>query len=132
MIPHDLMAPLMFGALVLFMLVGYPVAFSLGAVGLLFGYIGIEMGFFTSALLQALPDHAAEPALLTQFRAEAEITGRLDHPGVVPVYSIGEDWNGRPFYVMRLIKGREFSLAIQDYHSARKAQPDHRAQNPRT
>ena len=56
MIERELMGPLMFGGLVLFMLIGYPVAFSLGAVGLLFGYIGIEMGFFSSALLQALPD----------------------------------------------------------------------------
>ena len=54
---REVMAPLMFGGLIVFMLIGYPVAFSLGAVGLLFGYIGIEMGFFTSALLQALPDH---------------------------------------------------------------------------
>jgi TRAP-type mannitol/chloroaromatic compound transport system permease large subunit len=56
MITLDTMAPLMFGGLIVFMLIGYPVAFSLGAVGLLFGYIGIEMGFFSSALLQALPD----------------------------------------------------------------------------
>ena len=66
---------------------------------------------------------AADPALLTQFRVEAEITGRLDHPGVVPVYGIGEDWNGRPFYVMRMVKGRELTLAIQDYHTARLAHP---------
>ena len=45
MITLNTMAPLMFGGLILFMLIGYPVAFSLGAVGLLFGYIGIEMGF---------------------------------------------------------------------------------------
>ena len=45
MITLDTMAPLMFGGLIVFMLIGYPVAFSLGAVGLLFGYIGIEMGF---------------------------------------------------------------------------------------
>jgi tripartite ATP-independent transporter DctM subunit len=50
------MGPLMFGGLIVFMLIGYPVAFSLGAVGLLFGFIGIEMGFFHLSLLQALPD----------------------------------------------------------------------------
>jgi tripartite ATP-independent transporter DctM subunit len=50
------MAPLMFGGLILFMLIGYPVAFSLSAVGLFFGFIGIEMGFFEFSLLQALPD----------------------------------------------------------------------------
>ncbi|MBK1717775.1 TRAP transporter large permease [Thiocystis violacea] len=50
------MAPVMFTALVLFLLIGYPVAFSLAAVGMLFGWIGIELGMLTPALLQALPD----------------------------------------------------------------------------
>ncbi|MGF1546358.1 MAG: TRAP transporter large permease subunit [Thiotrichales bacterium] len=49
------MAPLMFGALVVFLLLGYPVAFSLAASGLLFGVVGIELGLFTLELLQALP-----------------------------------------------------------------------------
>ncbi len=53
---RELMAPLMFGGLIAFMLIGYPVAFSLGAVGLLFGFIGIELGFFEWSLLQALPE----------------------------------------------------------------------------
>ncbi|WP_377806512.1 TRAP transporter large permease subunit [Azospirillum sp. A29] len=56
MIPMDMMAPLMFGGLVVFLLFGYPVAFSLGAVGLFFGFIGIEQGFFQTSLLQALPE----------------------------------------------------------------------------
>jgi TRAP-type mannitol/chloroaromatic compound transport system permease large subunit len=50
------MAPLMFGGLVLFMLIGYPVAFSLAAVGLFFGFIAIEEGFFQFAFMQALPE----------------------------------------------------------------------------
>ncbi|MBV5307827.1 TRAP transporter large permease subunit [Chromatium okenii] len=50
------LAPMMFTALVLFLLIGYPVAFSLAAVGILFGWIGIEFGLLTPALLQALPD----------------------------------------------------------------------------
>jgi tripartite ATP-independent transporter DctM subunit len=50
------MAPLMFGALVLFMLLGYPVAFALAANGLLFGLIGIELGLFPPELFQALPE----------------------------------------------------------------------------
>jgi tripartite ATP-independent transporter DctM subunit len=55
-IPHDLMAPLMFGGLVVFMLIGYPVSFSLAAVGLFFGFIAIEQGFFEFSLMQALPE----------------------------------------------------------------------------
>lgn len=56
MIGHDLMAPIMFGGLIIFLLIGYPAAFSLGAVGLFFSFIGIEMGFFQPTFLQALPD----------------------------------------------------------------------------
>ena len=50
------MAPIMFGALVVFLLLGYPAAFSLGAVGLIFALIGIELGQFQPDFLQALPD----------------------------------------------------------------------------
>ncbi|HKP25800.1 MAG TPA: TRAP transporter large permease subunit [Dongiaceae bacterium] len=50
-----MMAPLMFGALILFMLIGFPVAFSLSAVGLFFAFIAIEEGFFTLTYLQNLP-----------------------------------------------------------------------------
>jgi TRAP-type mannitol/chloroaromatic compound transport system permease large subunit len=52
----DNMAPIMFVALVIFLLLGYPAAFSLGAVGLLFGLVGIEFGLFAPDFLQALPD----------------------------------------------------------------------------
>jgi tripartite ATP-independent transporter DctM subunit len=51
----DMMPPLMFGGLVLFMLVGYPVAFSLAALGIAFGFVAIDHGFFTISYLQAIP-----------------------------------------------------------------------------
>ena len=50
------MAPIMFGSLVIFLLLGYPAAFSLGAVGLIFALIGIELGLFVPNFLQALPE----------------------------------------------------------------------------
>ena len=50
------MAPIMFLALVLFLLLGYPVAFALAANGLLFALVGIELGLFRPDFLQALPD----------------------------------------------------------------------------
>lgn len=50
------MAPVMFATLVLFLLSGFPVAFSLAANGLLFGLIGIELGLLKPELLQALPN----------------------------------------------------------------------------
>lgn len=50
------MAPIMFAALVVFLLLGYPVAFSLAANGLLFGLIGVELGLFRPDFMQALPE----------------------------------------------------------------------------
>ncbi len=49
------MAPLMFAGLIVFLLMGYSVAFSLGACGLLFGFLGIELGLLPASLMQALP-----------------------------------------------------------------------------
>jgi len=51
----DIMPPLMFGGLVIFLLLGFPVAFSLCAVGLFFGFLSIELGFFSTAYLGNLP-----------------------------------------------------------------------------
>lgn len=50
------MAPIMFGTLIMFLLSGFPVAFSLAANGLLFGLVGIEVGLLKPELLQALPN----------------------------------------------------------------------------
>ena len=64
----EYMAPLMFLGLVMFLLLGYPVAFALAANGLLFAGIGISMGLFDFSLLQALPERVygivANPTLL--------------------------------------------------------------------
>ena len=49
------LAPIMFAGLICFLLIGFPVAFSLGACGLFFAVIGIEMGVLPEALMQALP-----------------------------------------------------------------------------
>jgi TRAP-type mannitol/chloroaromatic compound transport system permease large subunit len=49
------MAPIMFGGLIIFLLMGFSVAFSLAACGLLFGFIGIELGLLPASLMQALP-----------------------------------------------------------------------------
>jgi TRAP-type mannitol/chloroaromatic compound transport system permease large subunit len=50
------MAPIMFAALVIFLLLGYPVAFALAANGIFFGLVGIELGLLQPALFQALPE----------------------------------------------------------------------------
>ena len=52
------MAPLMFAALIVVMLLGYPVAFALAAVGIAFGLLGIELGLLQATLFQALPERS--------------------------------------------------------------------------
>ena len=55
MLEYGLMAPAMFAGLIVFMLIGFPVAFSLSALGLSFGFVAIELGYFDFAFLQAMP-----------------------------------------------------------------------------
>jgi eukaryotic-like serine/threonine-protein kinase len=68
------------------------------------------------ALKQILEKHADDPASRQRFIAEAEITGGLEHPGVVPVYGLGVDAGGRPYYAMRFIKGETLKDAIARFH----------------
>lgn len=50
------MAPIIFASMILFLLVGFPVAFALAANGVVFGLIGIELGLLGPQLFHALPD----------------------------------------------------------------------------
>ena len=68
------------------------------------------------ALKQILEKHADDPGSRQRFVAEAEITGGLEHPGVVPVYGLGTDALGRPYYAMRFIKGDSLKEAIDRFH----------------
>ena len=55
MLEYGYMAPTMFAGLMVFLLFGFPVAFSLSALGLFFGMLAIEVGYFGPEFLQALP-----------------------------------------------------------------------------
>src|SRR4029079_10699071 len=70
------------------------------------------------ALKQILDRHADDPDSRARFLLEADVTGRLEHPGVVPVYGLGCDACGRPFYAMRLVKGETLKEAIERFHAA--------------
>jgi serine/threonine-protein kinase len=65
------------------------------------------------------PPFEGDRNLGLRFLREAEVTGRLEHPGVVPVYAIGQDDRGRRCYAMRLIRGRTLNEAIREFHAAR-------------
>ena len=57
------------------------------------------------ALKEIKEKHADDPGSRGRFLLEAEITGGLEHPGIVPVYGLGTYADGRPFYAMRFIRG---------------------------
>ncbi len=69
------------------------------------------------ALKQIQPSHADRPESRSRFLLEAEVTGGLEHPGIVPVYSLGHDPDGRPFYAMRFIEGDSLKGAIDRFHA---------------
>ena len=54
----------------------------------------------------------------TRFLLEAEVTGGLEHPGVVPVYGLDRGGDDRPYYAMRLIKGESLKDALARFHRA--------------
>ncbi len=56
------------------------------------------------------------PELVDRFLAEAEVTGRLEHPGVVPVHELGVDAEGRLYFTMPLVGGRTFAEVIRLVH----------------
>ncbi len=61
--------------------------------------------------------HTLRPRMLERFVTEAEITSRLDHPNIVPVHGFGWTASGKPFYVMRLIRGETLDAEIDRFHS---------------
>ena len=78
----------------------------------------------TVALKEIRSKHADEPQNRVRFLQEAEITGRLEHPGIVPVYALGERADGRPYYVMRFIRGDSMQQAIDQFHSCEPTTQD--------
>jgi lipoprotein NlpI/tRNA A-37 threonylcarbamoyl transferase component Bud32 len=62
-----------------------------------------------------------------RFLAEAQVAGQLQHPCIVPVHDMGHDREGRPFYVMKFVRGKSLKQTIAEYHAGRAptaAMPD--------
>src|SRR3954451_4619669 len=72
------------------------------------------------ALKMILLEQAATPGMMERFRAEAEAVAALDHPNILPIYETGE-YEGRPFYSMKLAEGGSLREHIARYHSPRDA-----------
>ncbi len=86
-----------------------------GGLGAVFVALDAELNREV-ALKQILDHHADDPTSRQRFLIEAEITGGLEHPGIVPVYGLGTYGTGRPYYAMRFIRGDSLKEAIESFH----------------
>ena len=68
------------------------------------------------AIKEIQPRFAEHADQRARFVLEAEVTGNLEHPGIVPVYSLGKNAEGRPYYAMRFIRGESLAVAIRRFH----------------
>ncbi|MFO0967582.1 MAG: serine/threonine-protein kinase, partial [Gemmataceae bacterium] len=66
-----------------------------------------------------------------RFLMEAQITGQLEHPGVVPVHELGLDDNGQPYYVMKFVQGATLQKVINEYHDPKTPEADKEVQRLR-
>ena len=99
-----------------------------GGLGAVFVALDAELNREV-ALKQILDQHADDPVSRQRFLVEAEITGGLEHPGIVPIYGLGTYADGRPFYAMRFIKGDSLKEAADLFHAdlANQGDPGRRA-----
>jgi len=88
-----------------------------GGIGMVFVALDSEL-HREVALKQMLPQHADDLSSRARFLLEAEVTGRLEHPGIVPVYGLGTNDQGRLFYAMRFVRGQSLKEAIEGFHEA--------------
>jgi serine/threonine-protein kinase len=69
------------------------------------------------ALKELRPDRAGNPTVWARLLMEAQITGQLEHPGIVPIYEVGKrPEDDAPFYTMRFVRGRTLAEAASSYH----------------
>jgi len=55
--------------------------------------------------------------LLSRFLEEAQVTGQLEHPGIVPIHELGLDESGHVYFTMRLVRGRDLRSVIEKVHA---------------
>ena len=94
-----------------------------GGLGAVFVALDAELNREV-ALKQILDQHADDPTSRQRFLLEAEITGGLEHPGIVPVYGLGFGRDGRPYYAMRFVRGDTLKEAIERFHDDGASETD--------
>jgi serine/threonine-protein kinase len=74
------------------------------------------------ALKEIQPHLAESQVKIRRFMLEAQVTGQLEHPNIVPVYELSRrPQDGQPFYTMRYVRGKTLSQSISEFHVARRA-----------
>lgn len=82
-------------------------------------YIAEDTELKRRVALKEIQERASNhESTVSRFVREAEVTGQLEHPGIVPVYGLGFHEDGRPYYAMKFIKGDSLDKAIQQFHEA--------------
>ena len=76
------------------------------------------------ALKEIQSQYAFDPPKVSRFNVEAEVTGGLEHPNIVPVYGLGTYEDGRPFYAMKFIRGRNLRAAVEDFFAGNPTRRD--------
>jgi serine/threonine-protein kinase len=94
----------------------YRVLRLLGHGGMGEVYVADDADQRRQVAVKRLRPSAAGQADRRRFLREAEIAGGLEHPGVVPVYGLTRDADGRPSYAMRLVRGQTLQEAIRRLH----------------
>jgi serine/threonine-protein kinase len=80
-------------------------------------YLAEDSELHRAVALKRMQAHLADdPGSRARFLREAEVTARLEHPGIVPVYGLVQGDDGRPCYAMRFIEGQSLREAIEEYH----------------
>jgi eukaryotic-like serine/threonine-protein kinase len=94
--------------------------YARGGLGAVFVTLDTEL-HREVALKQAIDRHADDPTSRARFLLEAEVTGGLEHPGIVPVYGLVTYRDSRPYYAMRFVRGDSLKEAIEHFHAAAPA-----------
>ena len=99
---------------------------KLGQGGLGTVWLAIDTSLNRYVALKEIASPGGTHSVVTaRFRREAEITGRLDHPSIVPLHVLGEnEADGRLFYVMRFLGNQTLDDAIREYHDRREGGTD--------
>ena len=109
---------------------GYQVRGELGRGGMGVVQLVFDPEAGREVALKVLPPGRADERVIEQFRREARITGQLEHPNIVPIHDVGTAPDGRPYFTMKIVRGRTLRDRLDDMRAAVQAGKDPSARFP--